>query len=134
MLLGDNIKKIRLNKGLSINKLWKQSEVTAGYISAIERNEKVNPSKDILKKLANALNVTVDDFYMNVDRDEMIVELNQVNDDKNDYVLLNTIEQLIQSGDITNENDIDSTVEDLIHSALKLQIKKSLEKHKLNKK
>lgn len=132
MLLGDNLKKIRISKGLSINKLWKKSGVTAGYISSIERNEKVNPSKEILKKLADTLDVAVEDFYRDIESTHPTENTEIIDDriDKNDYVLLNTIEQLIDSGDITDENNIDSTVEALIQSALKLQIKKILEKHK----
>lgn len=57
--IGDYIRRIRNEKGISINELVKQSGVSKGYISQIENN-KFSPSLDIVRKLSNALDI---DFY-----------------------------------------------------------------------
>lgn len=61
-MFGENIKKIRELKGLGINELSRLSGVNASYISAMERGEKENPTITTLKKLADALEVTVDEL------------------------------------------------------------------------
>lgn len=52
---GEFIKDIRIKKGLSIYKLSKESGVSHTYISQIEHGIKEQPSPEIIKKLANAL-------------------------------------------------------------------------------
>lgn len=61
-MFGENIKKIREIKGLGLNELSRLSGVNASYISALERDEKKNPSVAILEKLANALEVNIDEI------------------------------------------------------------------------
>jgi transcriptional regulator with XRE-family HTH domain len=62
-MLGDNIRRIRKSKRISINNLSKASGVSLGYLSDIENNKGVNPTKETLEKLAAALEVTVDEFF-----------------------------------------------------------------------
>lgn len=57
-----NIKKIREDKKLGVNELSRISGVNASYISALERGEKKNPTVTTLKKIAKALDVTVDEL------------------------------------------------------------------------
>ncbi|MDF2883825.1 MAG: transcriptional regulator, MerR family [Clostridiaceae bacterium] len=58
-MFGENIKRIRENKGLGVNELSRLSGVNASYISALERGEKENPTVNTLEKLADALGVTI---------------------------------------------------------------------------
>jgi transcriptional regulator with XRE-family HTH domain len=58
-VFGENIKRIRENKGLGVNELSRLSGVNASYISALERGEKENPTVNTLEKLADALGVTI---------------------------------------------------------------------------
>ena len=62
-MLGDNIRKIRAENKLSLNKLSKISGVSVGYISDLENNKRSNVGMDILQKIADALNVSVNDFF-----------------------------------------------------------------------
>lgn len=62
-MIGDNIKKIRESKSIGVNELARIADVNASYISAIERNEKNNPSIKILNKIASALGVSMDEFF-----------------------------------------------------------------------
>lgn len=61
-MFGKNIRRIREAKEIGVNKLSRLSGVNASYISALERDEKNNPSVNILEKLASALGVSVDDI------------------------------------------------------------------------
>lgn len=61
-MFGENIRKIREFKNIGLNELSRLSGVNASYISALERDEKKNPSVMTLNKLAAALDVTVDDI------------------------------------------------------------------------
>lgn len=62
-MLGDNIRRLRKTKRISINNLSKMSGVSLGYLSDIENNKGTNPTKETLEKLALALEVTVDEFF-----------------------------------------------------------------------
>lgn len=61
-MFGENIRRIRENKELGLNELSRLSGVNASYISALERNEKQNPTITTLKKLADTLEVTIDEL------------------------------------------------------------------------
>ncbi|MDI9215983.1 helix-turn-helix domain-containing protein [Clostridium tertium] len=61
-MFGKNIKYIRESKNIGVNELSRLSGVNASYISALERDEKKNPSVAILEKLANALEVNIDEI------------------------------------------------------------------------
>lgn len=62
-MLGDNIKRIRKFKGISINKLAKLSGISLGYLSDLENNKAKNPTMEKLNKIANILGVLVEDFF-----------------------------------------------------------------------
>ena len=61
-MFGSKIKEIRESKGIGVNKLSRISGISAGYISALERGEKQNPSQNTLNKLAAALDITLQDL------------------------------------------------------------------------
>jgi transcriptional regulator with XRE-family HTH domain len=56
--VGLNLRRLRTAKGLTLDRLASQSELTRGYISLVERGLKV-PSIAALLRLAKALDVTV---------------------------------------------------------------------------
>ena len=57
-IIAKNIRKLRLDQGMSISRLAESSGLTKGYISKIEHSEKA-PPLSTLSKIANALNVDV---------------------------------------------------------------------------
>ncbi|MEG2412614.1 MAG: helix-turn-helix transcriptional regulator [Clostridium sp.] len=61
-MFGQNIKNIRESKKIGVNELSRISGVNASYISALERDEKKNPSVAILEKLATSLQVTINEI------------------------------------------------------------------------
>ena len=64
-MIGSNIRKIRKSKKISINTLAKMANVSLGYLSDLENNKFTNPTLDKLTDIANALDVSVSDFFNN---------------------------------------------------------------------
>lgn len=62
-MLGDNIRAFRKEKGLSLNKLAKLVGMSPSYLSDLENNKSINPSMEKLNKLAEVLEVKIEDFY-----------------------------------------------------------------------
>ena len=61
----NKIKKTRLEKGLSQEKLWFKAKLHRTYISDIERGIK-NISLENIEKLANALEVEIKNLFTNL--------------------------------------------------------------------
>lgn len=61
-MLSDNIKKNRKKKGLSQDKLAKLADVTHTTLVKIESGVNNNPTIKTLKKIADALEVTLDEL------------------------------------------------------------------------
>lgn len=60
--LSKNLKKLREKKGLSQDRLAKLADIANNTIIKIEQGENINPRLDTLKKIAKALEVSVDDL------------------------------------------------------------------------
>ena len=60
--LAENLKKLREKRGLSQDRLAKLADVANNTIIKIEQGENINPTLDTLKKVAKALEVSVDDL------------------------------------------------------------------------
>jgi transcriptional regulator with XRE-family HTH domain len=60
--LSKNLKKMREQKGLSQDRLAKLADVANNTIIKIEQGENINPTLETLKKMAKALEVSVDDL------------------------------------------------------------------------
>ncbi|QOY37214.1 helix-turn-helix domain-containing protein [Anaerobacillus isosaccharinicus] len=59
-MIGQKIKKVRLEKGLSLSELAENAGVAKSYLSSIERNIQKNPSIQFLEKVSTVLNVPVE--------------------------------------------------------------------------
>ena len=60
--LAKNLGKLRNKKGLSQDRLAKLADIANNTIIKIEQGENVNPRLDTLKKIAKALEVSVDEL------------------------------------------------------------------------
>lgn len=70
------IKNIRLKKSLTIYQLSKMANIARTYLVELENNKKFNPSLKTMYKIANALEVKVDDlFYSELDIDNLKEEM-----------------------------------------------------------
>jgi transcriptional regulator with XRE-family HTH domain len=86
MGLGERLKVLREAKGLSKSALAEKIQLHYSQIGRYERDE-ASPSADMLKKLANELNVTTD-YIMNGTSDDM------ANDSIQDKTLLNQFKRI----------------------------------------
>lgn len=59
-MIGDRVKKYRLEKKKSLSELADQAGVAKSYLSSIERNLQSNPSIQFLEKISAVLNIPVD--------------------------------------------------------------------------
>lgn len=59
---GSKLKLLRIEKGISLSKLSEQTGISKSYLSLIERNIQNNPSIDILEKLAETLEIEIEEL------------------------------------------------------------------------
>jgi XRE family transcriptional regulator, master regulator for biofilm formation len=86
-MIGERVKKIRLEKKISLSELADQAGVAKSYLSSLERNLQRNPSIQFLEKIASVLNVPVD---------QLIHE--QINKDELDTDWMTIVKEAMQSG------------------------------------
>lgn len=93
-MLGENIRRYRKEKGLSVNKLSELSSVSLGYISGLENNKVNNPTMDKLNKIASVLGVPVSKLMSTEDQLTMALDtFSEMNNMINEYnELKNSIE------------------------------------------
>jgi len=60
--IGKNITAIRKKKNLTLEKLAYENDISKGYLSEVESGKKL-PSLKMLKKIAEALEVDIKDFF-----------------------------------------------------------------------
>ncbi|MDO3409711.1 helix-turn-helix transcriptional regulator [Saccharibacillus sp. CPCC 101409] len=65
-LLGEKVRELRVEKGLSQEKLGELAELNSNYIGQIERGEK-SISVFTLKKIANGLSLSLEEVYRRID-------------------------------------------------------------------
>ena len=86
-MIGDRVKKLRLEKKMSLSELADQAGVAKSYLSSLERNLQRNPSIQFLEKIASVLNVPVDHL---IHEQENLEELD------NDW--MNLVKEAMSSG------------------------------------
>ncbi|MET3726797.1 XRE family transcriptional regulator of biofilm formation [Fictibacillus halophilus] len=87
MVIGENLKKYRTEKGFSMTSLAEKAGVAKSYISALERNIQQNPSIQLLEKIAEVLDISVD---------HLIKE--EVNNEELDQEWANLVKEAMGSG------------------------------------
>jgi len=61
-MIGERIKKLRLQHGMSLTELAERADIAKSYISSIERNIQSNPSIQVLEKIAAVFNTTAENL------------------------------------------------------------------------
>lgn len=67
MKIGKKIKLLRQKKGIGIKPLAKKLDVNYTYLSKIE-NDKANPSKETIKRMATFFNINADELMILADK------------------------------------------------------------------
>ncbi|EPY2307070.1 helix-turn-helix domain-containing protein [Clostridium sporogenes] len=62
-MIGDNIKKARIKQDISAKRLSELTGLTQAYLSMLENNKRKNPSSEALQKIADALKISVNEFF-----------------------------------------------------------------------
>jgi XRE family transcriptional regulator of biofilm formation len=62
-MIGNRVKQLRFEKGLSINELAERAGVAKSYLSSIERDIQSNPSIQFLEKISAVLGVPIETFF-----------------------------------------------------------------------
>ncbi len=68
MSLGDNLKRLRLEENKTLKEVSEDIGLTIGYLSDMERNVKKNPSSEVLQRIADYFNVSVDYLFGRTDK------------------------------------------------------------------
>ncbi|WP_067623057.1 helix-turn-helix domain-containing protein [Alicyclobacillus acidiphilus] len=64
-MIGERLRILRKEKGLSLTELAEKSNVAKSYLSAIERGIQANPSIQVIEKLSGVLGVPVQQILAN---------------------------------------------------------------------
>ena len=67
MSLGEYIKQLRKDKGLSLRETAKRTKMSSSYLSQLENGHNTNPKTEILRKLAPILDITYIDLLAETD-------------------------------------------------------------------
>ncbi|MDQ0214720.1 XRE family transcriptional regulator of biofilm formation [Oikeobacillus pervagus] len=59
-MIGERVKKLRLEKKISLSELAEKAGVAKSYLSSLERNLQSNPSIQFLEKISSALDVSLE--------------------------------------------------------------------------
>jgi len=70
-LVGKNVRRIRVDQGISQERLAYDAGVDRSYLGGIERGEE-NPTVDVLERLANRLDVAISDLFLHLAEDSRI--------------------------------------------------------------
>lgn len=60
--IGERIHELRVNSGLSQEKLALRADITTTYLGLLERNLK-NPTVKVIEQICNQLNISLSDFF-----------------------------------------------------------------------
>ena len=72
------IKKIRIEKNITLYGLSKRTGISRTYLRSLENNKKSNPTMKTLSAIANVLNVNIKDlFYSEIEIDNLRKEMNK---------------------------------------------------------
>lgn len=106
MSIGENVKKYRNAKKLTQKELADKANISRSYLADVENN-RYNPSIDVLKSIADALNVSIDKFF-----EDSKGKDNSVINDGNaiDPRIRSIIDSLDRAGDLQDE-DIDEIIQ-----------------------
>lgn len=62
-MYNNKIKKTRTSKNMSLKELAEEAEISAGYLSHLENGSRSNPSKEVMERIAIALNSSIPEIF-----------------------------------------------------------------------
>ncbi|MFD2761210.1 helix-turn-helix domain-containing protein [Lentibacillus juripiscarius] len=76
-MIGEKIKRLRMEQGLSISELANEAGVAKSYLSSIERSIQKNPSIQFIEKISSVLGVSADDLIRETRGSKMDEQLDE---------------------------------------------------------
>lgn len=73
-MIGERIKKLRLQHGMSLTELAERAGIAKSYISSIERQLQSNPSIQVLEKIAAVFNTTAENLLKGNDDTMKVID------------------------------------------------------------
>jgi transcriptional regulator with XRE-family HTH domain len=67
MTLGARIEQVRQSEGLGVNELARKADMSSGYLSVLERDGYRHTSVFVVRRIARALDTTIDELMERVD-------------------------------------------------------------------
>ena len=96
-MVGIHIKRLRQRKGYSINELAEKAGVSKSYLSYIERGIQKNPSLQVLSRISETLDISVEELFSRKKEDESLDSMQM------DQEWIDLIKEAIESG-VTKED------------------------------
>lgn len=62
-MINNKIRKLRLQKSLSMKELAEKANISVSYLSLLEKGKRKNPSKEIMKKISKALEEDIMEIF-----------------------------------------------------------------------
>lgn len=101
---GDRLQRLRVKRGLSLEKLAKKVDSTKSYVWELENKPNIRPSAELVYKLSKALKTTVD-VLMGEKEPQDLPEKDQVFFRNYQQLKPDTKEQLTKIMDVLAEED-----------------------------
>lgn len=113
--IGKRIHELRIDSGLSQEKLALRAEITTTYLGLLERNLK-NPTVKVIEQICNQLNISLNDFFSPSHAPEKPVDtaslqiLAQISDrsEEEKLLILQTIKDILRLCDLPKKETLES--------------------------
>ncbi|MCM3724918.1 helix-turn-helix domain-containing protein [Neobacillus cucumis] len=115
-MIGNTIFDIRKQKGLTLSELAKRAKISKSYLSNIERNLNRNPSIEVVKRIAEVLDIEFDaflskknnDIQLGIDQDliDFVAELKESGIGKEQIKEFKTLIEFIKWKNLKSNEDI----------------------------
>lgn len=90
------IKELRESKGISQYMLSKKANISRSYLIELEKGEKINPTFQVLYKIANILDVNIKELFYTIDdieslKQQLEIIVNQFGTSSSEAIKINHI-------------------------------------------
>lgn len=116
--IGKRIHELRINSGLSQEKLALRANITTTYLGLLERNLK-NPTVKVIEQICNQLNISLSEFFSDSvssvqEEDSLSLQIiAQINDRTREekQIILQVIKDVMKLCDVSRKNEPEKTKE-----------------------
>ena len=115
-IIGKRIHELRINSGLSQEKLALRANITTTYLGLLERNLK-NPTVKVIEQICNQLNISLSEFFSDSvssvqEEDSLSLQIiAQINDRTREekQIILQVIKDVMKLCDVSKKHEPEKT-------------------------